>query len=70
MKSMNSKLVLSAIAIALLATSAFAQPAHRVGAHPAQFYNSLGGTYPNPVARSGSEESVESGAAFNVDRGY
>jgi hypothetical protein len=28
------------------------------------------GTYPNPVTRSGSASSIESGAAFNVHGGY
>ncbi len=69
MKSITSKLVFSAIGIALLASPAFAQrPYHHVRV-PAQLQNNTVGTYPNPVARSGSEAQVESGAAFNTDRG-
>jgi len=75
MKSLNTKLVLSALGIALLVTPAFAQRHHwqpsRQGLYnyeaPA---NDPVGTYPNPVARSGSAANVHSGAAFNLDRGY
>lgn len=73
MKSLNTKLLLSALGIALLATPALAQRPHRQPS-PQALYNyqapasDLTGTYPNPVARSGSAEQVQSGAAF--DRGY
>ena len=70
MTSFTTKLLLSAMAIAIVATPALAQRPHRPGrAAQASVINPVG-TYPNPVTRSGSEESVESGAAFNVDRGY
>ncbi|HTV36349.1 MAG TPA: hypothetical protein VMF12_07945 [Xanthobacteraceae bacterium] len=85
MKSLNTKLVLSAVGIAMLATPAFAQESYRQA--PPSMYNyqapayqgrgyqayaylapeaAPAPSYPNPVARSGSEESVESGAAFNT----
>jgi hypothetical protein len=72
MKSIKSKLLLSALGVALLATPAFAQkPRHQtsrqqdsaVSAQPSDV-----GTYPNGGVRSGSEESYESGAEFNVNR--
>jgi hypothetical protein len=74
MKNLNTKLVLSALGIALLATPAFAKPQHwqpsRQGLYNYQdpATNPVG-TYPNPVARSGSAEAVQSGAEFNLDRG-
>jgi hypothetical protein len=69
MKSLTSKLLLSALAVAVLATPALAQRPHRLA--PAQRANVYSvPTYPNPVTRSGSAESVESGAAFNLDNGY
>ena len=68
MKSFTSRLLLSAIAVAIVATPALAQRQHRQ-APPRAFANPVG-TYPNPVTRSGSEHSIESGAAFNVDHGY
>ena len=68
MKSLNTKLLLSALGIALLATPAFAQRPYRHA--PAQsLYNYQNpGVYPNGASRSGSAESVESGAEFNVQR--
>jgi hypothetical protein len=69
MKSLTSKLLLSALGIALVATPALAQRPHRhAPAQQANIYPMP--TYPNPVTRSGSAESVESGAAFNLDNGY
>jgi hypothetical protein len=69
MKSLTSKLLLAALGIALVATPALAQRPHRQA--PAQRANLYPvPTYPNPVTRSGSAESVESGAAFNLDNGY
>ena len=69
MKSFTSKLLLSAIAFAVVATPALAQRPHRQA--PAQQVQiDPVGTYPNPVTRSGSVQSLESGAAFNVDHGY
>jgi hypothetical protein len=69
MKSFTSKLFLSAMAIAIVATPALAQRPHRQAPAQQAQVNPVG-TYPNPVTRSGSEQSVESGAAFNVDHGY
>lgn len=67
MKSLNTKLLLSALGIALLATPAFAQrPYHHVQSEYG-YQNSVG-VYPNGASRSGSAESVESGAEFNVVR--
>jgi hypothetical protein len=70
MKSLNTKLILTALGIAMLATPAFAQGSYR---HHASrpLYNQApvadpAGTYPNPVGVSGSAESVQSGAAFNT----
>jgi hypothetical protein len=74
MKLFNTKLILSAVGIALLATPAFAQHSYRHA--PRNLYNSQApagdpaGVYPNPVGRTGSAENVQSGAAFNTDRGY
>jgi hypothetical protein len=69
MKSLTSKLLLSALGIALVATPALAQRPHRHAPAQQANINPLP-TYPNPVTRSGSAESVESGAAFNLDNGY
>ena len=76
MKSLNAKLLLSALGIALLATPALAQ--HRDRRDPPRpLYNYDQGPagvpssgYPNPVARSGSAAQVQSGAAFDLSRGY
>jgi hypothetical protein len=68
MKSLKAKLALSAVAIAVLATPAFAQRQHR----QAQDYSTQSvqqpvERYPDGGAgRTGTEESVESGAAFNL----
>jgi hypothetical protein len=79
MKSLNIKLALSAVAIALLATPAFAQrPHHRVQNEQLQPQDSVGGEayqngpalhYPDGGAdRTGTLESQESGALFNLGR--
>jgi hypothetical protein len=75
MKSLSTKLILSAVGIALLASPAFAQrPRHHTSTR-SPYYNYVApqrnsvGVYPNPVGVSGSAESIESGAAFNLDRG-
>lgn len=68
MKSLNTKLALSALAIAMLATPAFAQRQHHQVQQQTQYqYGPTNdtGTYPNPIGRTGSEGSRESGAAFN-----
>jgi hypothetical protein len=75
MKSFNTRLILSALGLALIATPAFAQGWYR---HPSPrvLYNSedLGpgpvGVYPNPVPHTGSAAQIDSGAAFSLDRGY
>ena len=69
MKSLTSKLLLSALGFALIATPALAQRPHHHAPLPQASVNPVG-TYPNPVTRSGSVQSIESGAAFNVDHGY
>jgi len=73
MKSLNTKLVLSALGIALLATPAFAAKHHASYEglqNSAQGYAQSGsvGTYPNGAAYSGSVASRESGARDNVIR--
>jgi hypothetical protein len=73
MKSLNTKLILSAVGIAMLATPAFAQGWQRQES-PRSLYNyqdpqpNTVGVYPNGAIRSGSAESVESGAEFNLQR--
>jgi hypothetical protein len=78
MKSLNIKLLLSAAAIAALATPAFAQRPHQaVQKEPLQsqdyvnsdaYQNGPALHYPNFGIRSGSTESEESGAEFNLGR--
>ena len=73
MKSLNTKLVLSALGIALLATPAFAAK-HRVSyeglQNSAQGYAlpSSVGTYPNGALKSGSAWSRQNGNEDNVIR--
>lgn len=69
MKSLNTKVALSAIAIAMLATPAFAARSHQqVDQRP--IYDSVQsqvGTYPDGGAdRTGTALSEQSGAAFNL----
>jgi hypothetical protein len=73
MNSIHTKLVLSALGVALLATPAFAQRPHRQPAHQqvqtttTTYPNRVESfTYPNGATRSGSAESIESGADFNL----
>ncbi len=73
MKSFNSKLVISAVGVALLATPALAQRPHRHftppqaqselrDAWPGQANANTGfATYPNPVVHSGSALSHDMG---------
>jgi hypothetical protein len=73
MKSINTKLVLSAIGIALLATPAFAakqKTSYQGLQNSASSYNAQTdvGTYPNGSLRSGSAASRDSGADDNVIR--
>ncbi len=77
MTSLNMKLVLSAVAVALLATPAFAQRQHQRVPY-SQLQDYAGGQtyqadpglhYPDfSAARTGSLESQESGAVFNLGR--
>jgi hypothetical protein len=75
MKSLSTKLILSALGVALLATPAFAAKHHQASYHGLQ--NSAAGapapttdvgTYPNGATRTGSAYSRESGADDNVVR--
>jgi hypothetical protein len=75
MKSLSTKLVLSALGVALLATPAFAAKHHQASYQGLQ--NSAAGapapitdvgTYPNGATRTGSAYSRESGADDNVIR--
>jgi hypothetical protein len=73
MKSINTKLVLSALGIALLATPAFAakqKTSYQGLQNSASSYNTQSdvGTYPNGAIRSGSAYSRESGAEDNLIR--
>jgi len=74
MKSLNMKLALSAVAVAMLATPAFAARSHQqVSQRPTYdtYQGSQVETYPNGAARTGTAESVQSGAEFNVqNRGF
>ena len=69
MKSMKTKIVLSALGLALLATPALAQRPRYHATYPQTQDNQIG-TYPNPVGHSGSADSVLSGASSDLDRGY
>ena len=74
MTSLTTKLALSAVGIALLASPALAQKPKHQAAHQQMLAPELPaaptdvGTYPNGAIRSGSAESVESGAEFNLLR--
>jgi hypothetical protein len=69
MKTINTKLALAALAIAMLATPALAQRQHHKVQSQSQYTPSNDTPrYPNPVLRSGSEASVESGAEFDESR--
>jgi opacity protein-like surface antigen len=72
MKSLNMKLALAAVAVAALASPAFAAHIHQQASQQpdyatngtfqrGQFY-----TYPNGAVKTGSAENVESGAEFNL----
>jgi len=67
----NTKLILSAVGIALLATPALAQESYRHSSSRNSYSyqtNDPAGVYPNGASRSGSAESVQSGAEFNTQR--
>jgi hypothetical protein len=67
---LNTKLILSAVGIALLATPALAQESYRHSSSR-NLYNYQANdpaVYPNGAVRTGSAESVQSGAEFNTQR--
>jgi hypothetical protein len=70
MKSLKTKLMLSAVGIALLATPALAQKPHHQAARQQemQSQDSYIGTYPNDGLVTGSAASRESGAEDNLVR--
>jgi hypothetical protein len=75
MASLNAKMLLAAVGIAMLATPALAQRLHHRPAPRGAFdYRvPLGdppGAYPNPVERTGTAAQAQSGAAFDLDWGY
>jgi len=75
MHSLNTKIFLAALGLGVLATPALAQPTrhHQVrqdygvtqSAPAARYAAPNEQQYPNGTVKSGSEENVESGAAFN-----
>jgi hypothetical protein len=73
MKSLNTKLMLSALGVALLATPALAAK-HHPSSHQELQNSAISsaptdvGTYPNGATRSGSAYSRESGAQDNLIR--
>jgi hypothetical protein len=73
MASLNAKLVLAAVGLAMLATPALAQRLHHRPGRAAYDYRvPLGDPpgYPNPVERTGTAAQAQSGAAFGLDWGY
>jgi hypothetical protein len=72
MKSLNMKLALSAVAIAMLASPALAQGKHRQVradySNTETMQQPAPEHYPNGAPKTGTEESIESGAEFNLSR--
>jgi hypothetical protein len=72
MKSLNMKLALSAAAIVMLASPAFAARSHTQASQRSMYDTYQGDqgaqveTYPNGAGRTGTAESVQSGAEFNL----
>ena len=71
MNSLNTKLAFSALAIAMLTTPALAARSHgRVDQRPTYDMIQNGqqqiGSYPNGAPKTGTADSVESGAEFNL----
>ena len=69
MKSLNTKLVLSALAVALLATPALAARSREHVVQRPTYDTTQSGqveTYPNGASRTGTAASVQSGAEFNL----
>ncbi len=70
---LNTKLILTAVGIALLATPALAQELYRHSSSRNLYNyqtNDPAGVYPNGASRTGSAESVQSGAEFNTLGNY
>ena len=70
---LNTKLILTAVGIALLATPALAQESYRHSSSRNLYNyqtNDPAGVYPNGASRTGSAESVQSGAEFNTLGNY
>jgi hypothetical protein len=68
---LTTKLILSAVGIALFAAPALAQESYRHSSSRNLYNyqtNDPAGVYPNGAIRSGSAESVQSGAEFNTQR--
>ncbi len=67
MKSLKTKLALSALAVAVLATPAFAQRVHRPVQQDYSTIQQSAEHYPNGGAgRTGTAESFEDGSEFNL----
>jgi hypothetical protein len=63
MKTLNTKLALAAVGIAMLATPAFAQTQRQDYAYAQQ---QSADHYPNGSLATGSADAVQSGAQFNT----
>ena len=74
MKSLNMKLALSAVAIAMLATPALAKTHQQASTRQLQDYAGTAAVqpeqfqYPNGAAKTGTAEAEQSGADFNLMR--
>ena len=66
--SLKMKLALSAVAIAMLATPALAQRQHSRAQSQYQTAPGDVGTYPNGAPKTGSAQSQQDGADFNLSR--
>ncbi len=65
--SIKTKLALTAIGIAMVATPAFAQRPHRQAQSQDYYATQDVPHYPNGAKKSGSANSVDSGAMFNTE---
>jgi hypothetical protein len=65
MKSLNAKIVLAALGVAILATPAFAQRLHRSAASYAT-QSAPVEHYPNGAQKTGTAANRDSGAEFNL----
>jgi hypothetical protein len=66
MKSLNAKVVLAALGVAILATPAFAQRLHRSAASYAATQSAPVEHYPNGAQKTGTAANRDSGAEFNL----